>query len=155
MNDNQDLETKGILIIDFQDEHKEEMFKIHNEVLPENDKMTKQNFYDEFSEPSRKYFVAKINENIVGYLGLFECEDDENIIGIAIKKEFQNKGIGTRLIEKAVEFGIKNKKKSLSLEVDEKNIKAFEFYQKNKFVVTNVRKKYYKDNDAYIMFRYL
>ena len=46
-------------------------------------------------------------------------------------------------------------KKSISLEVDVLNTSAISFYNKNNFVVTNIRKKYYKDNDALVMFCYL
>jgi len=150
-----EIKKEKILIRVFKKDYAQEMFKIHLEEMPKNDQMTRQNFFDEFSALSRKYFVAIFQNKVVGYLGLFDCGDDENIIGIAIEKQFQNRGIGTKLIEKGASFARKNKKKSLSLEVDENNLKAISFYKKNKFVVTNVRKNYYKNSDAYIMFWYL
>ena len=155
MTENKNPENESIIIEDFKSEFANDIFKIHIDEMPENDQMTKQNFLDEFSVPSRKYFVAVKKDEVIGYLGLFECGDDENIIGIAIKKSFQNKGIGTKLIEKGVNFALKNKKRSLSLEVDERNSSALAFYKKCNFVVTNVRKNYYKDSDAFVMFRYL
>lgn len=149
------FEDEKIIIKEFEIEFADEMFRIHCEEMPENDQMSKQNFFDEFHIPLRKYFVAKRQDEVIGYLGLFECGDDQNIIGIAVKKSFQKNGVGSKLIENAVKFATKNEKKSLSLEVDEKNILAIAFYKKCNFVVTNVRKNYYKDSDAYIMFRYI
>lgn len=150
-----ELKIEKIKIEDFKSEFAEDLFQIHLEEMPLNDQMTKENFLEEFSAPTRKYFVATSGNEVVGYLGLFECDDDENIIGIAIKKSFQNKGVGTKLIENGVNFARNNKMKSLSLEVDEANSLAISFYKKCDFVVTNVRKNYYKDSDAFVMFRYL
>ena len=59
------------------------------------------------------------------------------------------------LIKKIIEIAKQNKVSTLSLEVDEKNEKAINFYKKMGFTVTNIRKKYYKDNDALIMWLYL
>ena len=99
--------------------------------------------------------MAKDNDKVIGYIGLYEYDDDLSIIGIALIKEYQNRGIGTRLLKKAKEVARKMSKKSISLEVDVLNTSAISFYNKNNFVVTNIRKKYYKDNDALVMFCYL
>ncbi len=142
-------------IIDFTDEYKEKLFEIQDFVLLSNDKMTKEQFFDEFVRDTRKYFVALLDSNPVGYIGLYIYDDDLNIIQIAVEKEFQNRGIGGVLLERAKKFAKELNKKSLSLEVDEKNEIAQNFYKKNGFVVANVRKNYYKTSDALIMFCYL
>ncbi len=144
-----------ISIVKFCRDYIDEMFSIHCEVILEDDKMSKENFYDEFCHNSRKYFVALCGEEVVGYVGVFECDTDENIIGIAVKKSFQNCGIGTKLLENVAKIARKENKKTISLEVDEHNTNAINFYKRNGFSVTNIRKKYYKDSDAFIMFRYL
>jgi ribosomal-protein-alanine acetyltransferase len=149
------IDENLVEIQDFESGQENLLFDIHIAVMPKNDQMTKQNFLNEFCESSRKYFVALIGKEIVGYVGLFDCGEDENIIGIAVKKPFQNNGIGTKLMKKAVNFALKQNKKSLSLEVDESNLGAKNFYEKMLFVVTNIRKNYYKGSDAYVMFRYL
>ena len=143
-------------IIDFSDKFAEDLFSIHNKVMPENDRMTKNCFFDEFNQSTRKYFIAIDNQNKpVGYIGVFDSIDDYNIIGIAVDNNFQKQGVGTMLLQKVIEVAKLNKVNSISLEVDKKNDKAINFYKNKGFKVTNIRKKYYKDNDAYIMWLYL
>lgn len=135
--------------------HYNDMYKIHNEVMPENDKLSEQNFFDEFTKDTRKYFVALNNLQVVGYVGVLNIADDYNIMGIAVNKNFAYMGIGTQLIEYLKRDAKQNNIKTISLEVDEKNTIAINFYKKMGFVLTNIRKKYYKNNDAYIMWYYL
>ena len=143
-------------VVNFNSDFGELIFEIHNNVMPENDKMTRNCFFDEFNQNTRKYYVAVDENNIpVGYIGVFDSFDDYNIIGIAVDNNYQKKGIGSLLLQKVIEEAKLNNIKSLSLEVDEKNEKAINFYKNKGFKVTNIRKKYYKDNDAYIMWLYL
>ena len=143
-------------VVNFNSDFGELIFEIHNNVMPENDKMTRNCFFDEFNQNTRKYYVAVDENNIpVGYIGVFDSFDDYNIIGIAVDNNYQKKGIGSLLLQKVIEEAKLNNIKSLSLEVDEKNEKAINFYKNKGFEVTNIRKKYYKDNDAYIMWLYL
>lgn len=144
-----------IKIVNFMDKYKQQLYEIQNSVMPDNDKMTKELFLDEFNQNFRHYFIALNDDEVVGYIGLYSYDDDYNIISIAVKSQYQNMSIGTKLLNKAKDFAKKTNKNSLSLEVDTTNIKAVNFYKKNNFVVTNIRKKYYKDNDALIMFCYL
>ncbi len=144
-----------IKVVENCDEYIDKLLAIHKNNIPQNDQMTDSAFLDEFRQDSRTYFVA-IHDNIpVGYIGLFDCDEDFNIIGIAVEKEYQRQGIGTRLLDKAICYAKENGKKSLSLEVDENNISAISFYEKQGFETISMRKHYYKDNDALIMFLYL
>lgn len=144
-----------VKIIVPESKHYDEMYQIHVTQLPLNDIMTKENFFDEFKQKNRYYFVIILDNMLIGYIGLYEYDDDLNIIGIAIKEQFQQKGFGSMLIEFVKQFAKEKNKKSLSLEVDQNNKKAMNFYKNKGFVVTNIRKKYYKDNDAFVMFLYL
>ena len=132
-----------------------QLYDIHISEMPENDIMTENCFFNEFKQKTRKYYVALDDKTPVGYIGIFDMVDDYNIIGIAVDKNYQRKGIGSKLLKEVIEEANKNKVATVSLEVDEKNEKAINFYKKMGFVVTNIRKKYYKDNDAYIMWLYL
>ena len=91
-----------------------------------------------------KIFVAEFNDEIAGFV-ILQITDEINIVSIAVKKEFQNLGIGTKLIEKAENFARKNKINALSLEVNEKNITAFLLYKKLGFKLRRKRKNYYAD----------
>lgn len=144
-----------VQIVDFADKYKEKLFGIQDSVLLPNDKMTKAQFFDEFLWDTRKYFVALFKDEPVGFIALYIYDDDLNIIQIAVDKAFQNRGVGSALLDKAKSFAKEMNKKSLSLEVDEKNIFAQKFYQNNGFEVTSVRKNYYRTSDAIIMFCFL
>lgn len=136
-------------------EHYDEMYNIHLNSLPINDQMTKSCFYDEFNQNTRHYFVACLKEEVVGYIGVFDTIDDYNIIGIAVKEKYQRNKVGSLLLEKVIKLAKSKNVKSLSLEVDASNEKAINFYKKHNFKVTNIRKNYYKNNDALIMWLYL
>ena len=134
----------------------ERLFQIHQENMPEQDQMTKQNFYDEFYiSPNRINLVAQLNDQIVGYIGALDIIDDYNIIGIAVDKSTRRKGVGGKLLKALTKIARDKQVQTLSLEVDTTNQPAINFYKKNNFELTNIRKKYYKDNDAMIMWHYL
>ncbi len=141
-----------VKIVDFVDNYKEKLFEIQDKVLLPNDKMTKEQFFDEFTRDTRKYFVALYDENLVGFIGLYNYDDDMNIIQLAVDAPFQNNGIGSQLINKAKDFAKSLGKKSLSLEVDSNNTNAQNFYKKHNFVTISTRKNYYKTSDAFVMF---
>ena len=134
----------------------EQLYEIHLNTLPQQDQMTKQNFFDEFYlSPNRVYLVATNSDEVVGYLGALDIIDDYNIVGIALKNNYQRRGVGTKLLSSLVKLAKNHQVQTISLEVDEKNEKAINFYKKNGFELTNIRKNYYKDNDALIMWLYL
>lgn len=133
----------------------ESLLSLQDCALPSVDKMTRENFLSEFCLPTRKYFVAISGGDVCGYIGLFDCDQDYNIISFAVLPSMQRQGIGTLLLNKAKDYALTLGKQSLSLEVDSSNLKAINFYKKHGFVVTNIRKKYYKDKDAFVMFLYL
>ena len=143
-----------VKIIDVKEQYYDKLYDIHRLVMPVNDQMTKECFMDEFKMQSRQYFVAIDSyENALGYIGLFDCDEDFNIIGIATLEK--GKGIGSQLIDASIDYARKLGKKSLSLEVDENNLPAIRFYEKHHFVTVARRKNYYKTSDALIMFLYL
>ena len=148
------MEVK-IEIVENKEKYYDDLYKIHKNTLLEQDQMSKKCFYEEFTLPTRKYFVAKKGDLILGYIGVLKTIDDYNIMGIAVEENFQHKKIGTKLLQTLIKDAKLNNIATISLEVDEKNEKAINFYKKNGFKLTNIRKNYYKDNDAYIMWYYL
>ena len=87
---------------------------------------------------------AVFNNQIVGYI-ILQATDELNIVSVAVKKEFRNLGIGTKLLKRA-EFYVKKLNLSmLSLEVSLNNITAYLVYQKFGFKQRRIRKNYYAD----------
>ena len=92
------------------------------------------------------YVVIKavVENEIVGFI-ILQKSDELNVESIAVKKEFRNLGVATKLLNKAQDFAKKNGIKTLSLEVGYKNITAYLLYEKFGFIKRRIRKNYYAD----------
>ena len=77
---------------------------------------------------------------IIGYVSFFKINDEAEIIKIGIDKSYQRKNYGSHVISEMKRIGIKK----ICLEVSVENIKAINFYLKNGFYKTGIRKRYYK-----------
>lgn len=89
-------------------------------------------------------FVATLEGKVVGYL--FGEETDEiNISRVAVKMEYQNHGIATKLIHH-IETIAKQKGINVSLEVSENNLIAYKLYKKLGYTLRRTRKDYYADH---------
>lgn len=108
----------------------------------------------ELENEKATYFCAVTNENVVGYIGVWNIMDEGNITNIAVHPDFQKKGIGYALLEEMKNFAKKEKMLFLTLEVNEKNEKAISLYKKCGFEITGRRKKYYHNNDDAILMNY-
>lgn len=109
-------------------------------------------FKSELENESSYYIVAKQNDNIVGFGGLWKSVDDIHITNIVTKKTLRSKGIGTailnELIIQAKNFGYN----IITLEVNENNLPAISLYKKFGFKEVGIRKKYYDNtHNAIIM----
>ena len=109
---------------------------------------------DELESKNSKYIVVKdieSNNEIVGFAGIKIFIDEADIMNIVVKKSYRNKGIGSLLLENLLLLCNKSNLKSLSLEVNEKNIPAINLYKKFGFKNIGIRKNYYKDENGIIM----
>ena len=106
---------------------------------------------------NENYIVLKavIENEIAGFV-ILQKSDELNIDSIAVKKEFRNLGIATKLIEKASGYAKENYISTLSLEVSYNNVTAYLLYKKLGFVERRTRKNYYIDgSDAIEMIKKL
>jgi ribosomal-protein-alanine N-acetyltransferase len=95
------------------------------------------------------YFMlgAYIKEQLCAYL-ILHLLDEIDIIKIYTAKDFRKQGIGSALLKKAKEMF----QKKFILEVNENNISALAFYEKNGFSKIATRKGYYGNGqDAIIL----
>lgn len=99
------------------------------------------------------FLVADIGGKIVGYIATMDVDKvTGKIISFAVKKEFRKKGIGSQLLNKAIERLKTKGKKNILLEVRVSNVQAQNLYKKFGFKIKNVVHKYYNDGeDAYLM----
>ncbi|MBE5741550.1 MAG: tRNA (adenosine(37)-N6)-threonylcarbamoyltransferase complex dimerization subunit type 1 TsaB [Clostridiales bacterium] len=97
-------------------------------------------------------FKAVFNGEFVGFI-ILQITNEINIISVAVKKDFRNLGLATRLINQTKAFAHDRDIKTLSLEVSYKNITAYLLYKKLGFTEGRIRKGYYADgSDAVEMF---
>lgn len=107
-------------------------------------------FHIENLNPNETIYIYKENNIIKGFIHTQNGLDIIDLLNIIVKPEFQNQGIGSILLK----YIIDNKQdKKIMLEVRSKNINAIKLYQKYNFKIINIRKNYYKDDDAIIMER--
>ena len=112
---------------------------------------------NELQNPNSKYIVAKFNNTIVGFGGIWKAVDDIHITDIVVKKSQRNNGIGSAILSKLIEISKFDKDiKALTLEVNSNNIPAQKLYEKFNFKMVGLRKKYYNNtDDAIIMTKQL
>lgn len=112
-------------------------------------------FKSELENENSKYIVAKINNEIIGFAGIWQVIDEAHITNIVIKKNFRNLGIGSLLLEKLIDIcKISKTINSITLEVNENNVIAQKLYEKFNFKVLGKRKNYYNGKAAIIMTLY-
>lgn len=108
-------------------------------------------FENEIEAPGRHYVVAEHSDRIVGYGGLMVVDDDVHVNTLAAVRPGPVPAIGTRLMLCLVDRGLESGAAHLSLEVRSSNRQAQEFYRKFGMAPVGVRKHYYQDDDALIM----
>lgn len=109
-------------------------------------------FEEEIDKVDHFAYVAKLGKKIVGFLFFMRTfgtiGEEFNILNIATKRGFENRGIATKLFAFLKEYAVKNSIKSLWLEVRESNENAKKFYQNFGFQVDYIRKQYYSNGES-------
>ena len=119
---------KGITIEDIEDSYKDEFSVEKIENLKELIRNLPTN---------KKRLIAKRGDLIVGACTVIRNEDSNHLRTLYVLPEFQNKGIGTKLWEKAMEFI--DPKKDTFVQVADYTHNAINFYKKLGFVDTGKR----------------
>jgi ribosomal protein S18 acetylase RimI-like enzyme len=98
-------------------------------------------FRKEISNPASTFFLAKDNQEIIGYtkVNLVPAQTDiydpksVEIARLYVLEDYLGYGLGKSLLDIAVDFARQNEKKYLWLGVWEHNPRAIRFYEKNGF----------------------
>ena len=124
----------------------EEIMGIHN--LSFDNKWNIQSIETMCEIENYSFIIIKTNNEILGYIILYDTLDSFDLFEIAVKNDHRNQGLGTKLLKALF---VKTDK-DIFLEVNEINVKALGLYEKNGFVRISLWKNYYKDNkNAIIM----
>jgi ribosomal-protein-alanine N-acetyltransferase len=108
------------------------------------------------STDSTVFFVAKIEEKIVGYGGMYTVLNEGYVTNIGVLPQFRRKGIGKSLVEKLLDYSKEKNLEFLTLEVRVSNKAATNLYKSFGFESVGNRKNFYSNptEDALIMTRY-
>ena len=109
-------------------------------------------FRDELDQAGRFYVVA-VDEGgeVAGYAGLLRVADEGHVTTIAVASAARRQRLGTRLMLRLIYAGLTTGAKHLTLEVAASNRSAQELYRRFGLAPVGVRKSYYGDEDALIM----
>ena len=108
-------------------------------------------FIDELGRHDRVYVVVEAADEIIGFGGLMLIEDDAHVTTLAVRPKARHHGLGTKLMLQLIHAGLERGSRNLTLEVRSTNIGAQRLYEKFDMTVVGIRKHYYRDDDAVIM----
>lgn len=98
------------------------------------------------------YIIAKKDNEILGFAGIWDDTYNMHITNIAVKKIYRRQGIGKKLLYRLIQITKEKNKETITLEVSEKNKIAQELYKSTGFNIVGKRKNYYNGKeDAIIM----
>ena len=101
-------------------------------------------FEASLSDPSRFFWVAKEGERVLGFCGLSQSFEQGDILNIGVCPAERGRGIGSILLQQAIQaFGAQGGKE-LFLEVRASNVAAKALYEKFGFRQIGIRKGYYQ-----------
>ncbi|MGH8911441.1 MAG: ribosomal protein S18-alanine N-acetyltransferase [Acidimicrobiia bacterium] len=108
-------------------------------------------FRDELSAPGRTYVKAVVGSHLVGYAGLMVVGHEAHVTTVVVDPEHRGGGVGTRLMLQLVDHALAEGARSLTLEVRVSNEAAQSLYRRFGMSPVGLRKRYYVDEDALIM----
>ncbi len=98
----------------------------------------------------KRSFIEDERE-VLGYAGLMVVGEEAHVTTVVVHPDRREDKLGTRLMLALVSAAKQANAKSLTLEVRASNVAAQRLYQRFGMAPVGVRKKYYKDEDAMIM----
>ncbi len=97
------------------------------------------------------FFVAEINSFVVGYVTSRIVEGRGHILAIAVDRNYRRKDIGRALMDRVIEYLLKNSIKTVQLEVRISNTQAIKFYKSLGFREAKIIPRYYQDGESGIL----
>lgn len=105
-------------------------------------------FEEELNNLLATFLVAKLDDKIVGYIGMWFVMDECHIANIAVDTEYRRMGIATKLVNELFKLCKSHKTTYVMLEVRTSNIPAQKLYSKFGFKDEVLRKDYYRNPDG-------
>ena len=112
---------------------------------------SRQGLIDELAAPGRHYLVTESPDGIVCYGGVMVTEDEGHVMTLATRSDRQGRGLATGLLARLLQAAIAAGATHLLLEVRPSSLAARRMYQKFGFAPVGIRPRYYRDEDAIVM----
>ena len=94
-----------------------------------------------------KIFICKDNSKIIGIIVLInKGQNSVEIINISVDNEYQNKGIGTKLINHAIKYASENNYKEIEIGTANSSFAQLYLYQKCGFRFKKIIKDFFINN---------
>lgn len=133
--------------------HVEAVERIEREVFPE-DAWSREQFWSELAQSTRRYLVVLDGDDVVAYAGLFVLPPDADVQTVAVAPHAQGAGLATRLLSELLEGADAQGVTHTMLEVRDGNAPALAVYARLGFEQISRRPRYYPDGvDALILRR--
>ncbi|GCF92288.1 ribosomal-protein-alanine acetyltransferase [Enterococcus florum] len=108
---------------------------------------TKSAFLSEIHSPIHHLYACLIRQKeIVAFIGCRVIGNDTHITNVAVRRDAQNAGLGSYLIDEVEKFAIMNGCITLSLEVRVSNKDAQRLYRRLGFESLSIRRNYYTED---------
>ena len=109
-------------------------------------------FEEELALSNRTYLVAEDgHDRLLGYAGFLLVEDDAHITTLAVGERARGRRLGTRLMLALIAAAMVRGARHLTLEVRVSNTAAQALYRRFGFAPVGLRKNYYRNEDAMVM----
>jgi ribosomal-protein-alanine N-acetyltransferase len=118
---------------------------------------TREMYLRELQNPDVSFlYVLRLPEaGIVAFCSFWQVLDEVHINNLAVRREFQGRGLGTAILEHAIQAAAKRGATRATLEVRRSNTTALRLYERLGFEVAATRPNYYMSppEDALILWR--
>lgn len=108
-------------------------------------------FEKEIENPIATYYVAVVNNKVVGYGGFWWVMFEAEITNIAVHPDFRKQGIAMKILQAMIKKCLETSTTLLHLEVRESNAPALSLYNKLGFKQDGLRKGYYSDGENAVL----
>lgn len=113
-------------------------------------------FKDSMESDNTIYIVAKEDNNVTGYAGMYLSFEEGNITNVAVNPSSRRKGIGEKIVRDILNRAYEKGVRDVFLEVRETNSAAIALYEKIGFKEEGIRKNFYEKpkENALIMWKH-
>lgn len=108
-------------------------------------------FRDEIAADNRIYLVADDGHELAGFGGVMIVGEEAHVTNLLVARERRRQGLAARLLGELVRRAVDCGARHLTLEVRSRNAAARALYGKLGLVPVGVRRGYYGDDDALVL----